>query len=49
MAKSMGTATFTVNRATPVITLSEPVGVVPNATNGVYYMLQGAPNMLVAK
>ena len=48
MAKSTGTATFTVNRATPVITLSQPVGVIPNATNGVYYMLQGAPNTLLA-
>ena len=48
MAKSAGTATFTVNRATPVITLSQPVGVTPNATNGVYYMLQGAPNTVVA-
>ena len=48
MAKSTGTATFTVNRATPVITLSQPVGVTPNATNGVYYMLQGAPNTVVA-
>lgn len=49
MAKSTGSATFTVNRATPVITLSQPVGVIPNATNGVYYMLQGAPNTLLAK
>ena len=48
MAKSSGTATFTVNRATPVITLSQPVGVTPNATSGVYYILQGAPNTLVA-
>ena len=48
MAKSTGTATFTVNTATPVITLSEPVGVTPNATNGVYYLLQGAANTLVA-
>jgi sugar lactone lactonase YvrE len=48
MAKSAGTATFTVNRATPVITLSQPVGVSPNATNGVYYLLQGAANTLVA-
>ncbi len=48
MAKSTGTATFTVKTATPVITLSEPVGVTPNATNGVYYMLQGQPNTLVA-
>ncbi len=48
MAKSSGTATFTVNTATPVITLSQPVGVIPNATNGVYYMLQGVPNTLVA-
>ena len=48
MAKSTGTATFTVNRATPVIALSQPVGVIPNATNGVYYMLQGAPNTLLA-
>ena len=48
MAKSAGTATFTVNTATPVITLSQPVGVTPNATNGVYYMLQGQPNTLVA-
>ena len=48
MAKSSGTASFTVNTATPVITLSQPVGVIPNATNGVYYLLQGQPNMLVA-
>jgi hypothetical protein len=48
MAKSSGTASFTVNTATPVITLSEPVGVTPNATNGVYYMLQGAANTVVA-
>ena len=48
MGKSTGTATFTINTATPVITLSEPVGVTPNATNGVYYMLQGASNTLVA-
>ena len=48
MAKSTGIATFTVNRATPVITLSQPVGVIPNATNGVYYMLQNAPNTLLA-
>ena len=48
MAKSTGTATFTVNRATPVITLSEPLGVTPNATNGVYYLLQNGTNSLVA-
>jgi hypothetical protein len=48
MAKSTGTATFTVNTATPVITLSEPVGVTPNKTNGVIYLLQGQPNTLVA-
>ena len=48
MAKSTGTTTFTVNTATPVITLSEPVGVIPNATNGVYYLLISAPNTLVA-
>ena len=48
MGKSAGTATFTIKTATPVITLSEPVGVTPNATNGVYYMLQGQPNTLVA-
>jgi hypothetical protein len=48
MGKSSGTATFTVNTATPVITLSEPVGVTPNATNKVIYMLQGQPNTLVA-
>jgi len=48
MGKSMGTATFTVNTATPVITLSEPVGVAPNATNGVYYLLSGATGSMVA-
>jgi hypothetical protein len=48
MGKSAGTTSFTINRATPVITLSQPVGVTPNATNGVYYMLQGASNTVVA-
>ena len=48
MAKSTGTATFTVNTATPVITLSQPVNVIPNATNGVYYLQLGIPNTLVA-
>ncbi|MGH9607053.1 MAG: Ig-like domain repeat protein [Terracidiphilus sp.] len=48
MAKSSGPATFTVNTATPVITLSQPVGVTPNATNGVYYLQSGTPNTLVA-
>ncbi|MGA7340040.1 MAG: Ig-like domain repeat protein [Terracidiphilus sp.] len=48
MAKSTGTATFTVNTATPVITLSQPVNVSPNATNGVYYLQLGIPNTLVA-
>jgi hypothetical protein len=37
--KSTGTATFAVGTAAPVITLSEPLGVSPNATNGVYYVL----------
>jgi hypothetical protein len=46
--KSTGSASFTIKTATPVITLSEPVGVTPNATNGVYYLLQGATNTLVA-
>ena len=48
MAKSTGTATFTVNTAEPVITLSQPVGVIPNATNGVIYLQLGVPNTLVA-
>jgi Bacterial Ig-like domain (group 3) len=48
MAKSSGTATFTVNTATPVISLSQPVGVTPNTTNGVIYLQQGVPNTLVA-
>jgi hypothetical protein len=47
MAKSSNTQSFTINKATPVITLSEPVGVTPNATNGVYYLLQGVGNTLV--
>ncbi len=37
--KSTGTATFTVATAAPVITLSEPQGISPNSTNGVYYVL----------
>ena len=48
MAKSTGSATFTVNRATPVITLSQPLNVIPNATNGVYYLQLGIPNTLVS-
>jgi len=48
MAKSSGTATFTIKTATPVITLSQPVGVTPNATNGVIYLKHGQPNTLVA-
>lgn len=48
MGKSSGNAQFTINTATPVITLSEPVGVSPNAVNGVYYLQDGTPNTLVA-
>ncbi|MGD0733983.1 MAG: Ig-like domain repeat protein [Terracidiphilus sp.] len=32
---------FTVAPAAPVITLSEPLGITPNAANGVYYVAQG--------
>jgi hypothetical protein len=46
--KSTGKTSFAINRATPVITLSEPVGVAPNASNGVYYVLQGGTGTLVA-
>jgi hypothetical protein len=46
--KSTGNTGFTINRATPVITLSEPLGVAPNASNGVYYVLQGGVGTLVA-
>jgi sugar lactone lactonase YvrE len=41
--KSSGSQSFSVGTSAPVITLSEPSGVTPNATNGVYYVLyQGA-------
>ncbi len=46
--KSTGNTSFTIQRATPVITLSEPLGVAPNATNGVYYVLQGGTGTLQA-
>jgi len=46
--KSTGSASFTIKTATPVVTLSEPLGVTPNATNGVYYLLQSSTNTLVA-
>ena len=48
MAKSTGNANFTILTATPVITLSQPVNVSPNKTNGVYYLQLGIPNTLVA-
>jgi Bacterial Ig-like domain (group 3) len=48
MAKSSGATSFTINTATPVITLSEPAGVSPNATNGAYYLLSGSPNPITA-
>jgi hypothetical protein len=46
--KSNGNQSFTINRATPVITLSEPLGVAPTASNGVYYVLQGGTGTLEA-
>ena len=48
MGKSTGNATFTIKTATPVITLSEPIGVTPNATNQVVYLLLGATNTVMA-
>ena len=48
LQKSTGTATFTVNTTAPAITLSEPAGTSPNATNGVYYVLNGGQATLTA-
>jgi len=40
-ACAVGSPNFTVNPLTPVITLSEPLGVSPNSANGVYYVQNG--------
>ena len=48
MAKSSGNVSFTIATATPVVTLSEPAGISPNATNGVYYVLSGSPTPLTS-
>jgi hypothetical protein len=40
-ACAAGTPSFTVAPATPVVALSEPLGISPNKANGVYYVQQG--------
>ena len=48
LQKSTGTAPFTVNTTAPAITLSEPQGVSPNGTNGVYYVGYNTDTTLTA-